>query len=131
MLIEAIFQNQNLGRLKECVHFQQQLQQNLIYLATHADEQPELQRLVFTPHASAAPATTEGGSTAVASGAAPGAAAAAAAAAAGPVLQLEEMRPAAAAHPSKRPRVAHDDDEEPGPDSSLEGLLRARGRLPT
>jgi len=47
-LIEAILQNQNLGRLKECVHYQQQLQQNLIFLATHADDHPELRPLIFT-----------------------------------------------------------------------------------
>ena len=48
-LIEAILQNQNLGRLKECVHYQQQLQQNLIFLATHADDHPELRPLIFAP----------------------------------------------------------------------------------
>ena len=48
-LIEAILENQNNGRLKECVHYQQLLQQNLIFLATHADEQRELQPLVFAP----------------------------------------------------------------------------------
>jgi hypothetical protein len=40
MLIEAIRQNQNLGRLHECVQYQFQLQQNLILLATAADEHP-------------------------------------------------------------------------------------------
>ena len=53
-LIEAILQNQNLGRLKECVHYQQQLQQNLIFLATHADDHPELRPLIFTPTSVAA-----------------------------------------------------------------------------
>uniref|UniRef100_A0A7S4C125 SS18 N-terminal domain-containing protein n=1 Tax=Chrysotila carterae TaxID=13221 RepID=A0A7S4C125_CHRCT len=47
LLIEAILQNQNLGRLHECVQYQLQLQQNLIYLATHADEQPALRPLFF------------------------------------------------------------------------------------
>lgn len=54
-LIEAILQNQNLGRLKECVHYQQQLQQNLIFLATHADDHPELRPLIFAPASVAAP----------------------------------------------------------------------------
>ena len=54
-LIEAILQNQNLGRLKECVHYQQQLQQNLIFLATHADDHPELRPLIFAPSSVAAP----------------------------------------------------------------------------
>ena len=40
MLIEAIRQNQHLGRLHECVQYQFQLQQNLILLATAADEHP-------------------------------------------------------------------------------------------
>ena len=59
-LIEAILQNQNLGRLKECVHYQQQLQQNLIFLATHADEHPELRPLIFAP-TSVAPERPAGG----------------------------------------------------------------------
>lgn len=41
-LLEAILQNQNMGRLHECVQYQLQLQQNLIYLATHADQDPRL-----------------------------------------------------------------------------------------
>ncbi|EOD13799.1 hypothetical protein EMIHUDRAFT_212305 [Emiliania huxleyi CCMP1516] len=40
LLVEAIKQNQNLGRLHECVQYQLQLQQNLVHLAMHADEQP-------------------------------------------------------------------------------------------
>ena len=59
-LIEAILQNQNLGRLKECVHYQQQLQQNLIFLATHADDHPELRPLIFAP-TSVAPERPAGG----------------------------------------------------------------------
>mmetsp|Transcript_54666 Transcript_54666/g.125895 ORF Transcript_54666/g.125895 Transcript_54666/m.125895 type:complete len:104 (-) Transcript_54666:262-573(-) len=47
LLIEAILQNQNLGRLHECVPYQLQLQQNLIYLATFADQHPGLQPLVL------------------------------------------------------------------------------------
>merc|ERR1712083_217880 len=47
LLIEAILQNQNTGRLHECVQYQLQLQQNLIYLATFADQHPGLQPLVF------------------------------------------------------------------------------------
>ena len=41
-LIEVILENQNLGRLHECVQYQLKLQQNLIYLATYADEHPGL-----------------------------------------------------------------------------------------
>ena len=47
LLIEAILQNQNAGRLHECVSYQLQLQQNLLYLATYADQHPSLQPLVF------------------------------------------------------------------------------------
>ena len=53
LLIEAILQNQNLGRLKECVHYQQQLQQNLLYLGVHADMEPDLDllgKLEFNRH---------------------------------------------------------------------------------
>ena len=35
LLIEAIRQNQNLGRLDNCLHYMLQLQQNLIYLGVH------------------------------------------------------------------------------------------------
>mmetsp|Transcript_31013 Transcript_31013/g.99547 ORF Transcript_31013/g.99547 Transcript_31013/m.99547 type:complete len:102 (+) Transcript_31013:89-394(+) len=45
LLVEAIKQNQNLGRLHECVQYQLQLQQNLVHLAMHADEQPGIQPL--------------------------------------------------------------------------------------
>lgn len=31
------------------MHYQQQLQQNLIFLATHADDHPELRPLIFAP----------------------------------------------------------------------------------
>ena len=49
--------NQNQGRLKECVHYQQQLQQNVLYLGVHADQQqePKLQPLVFNGPLSARP----------------------------------------------------------------------------
>ena len=50
LLIEAILQNQNLGRLENCLHYQLQLQQNLIYLGVHADKEPELRALEFTRH---------------------------------------------------------------------------------
>ena len=50
LLIEAILQNQNLGRLENCLHYQLQLQQNLIYLGVHADKEPEMRALEFTPH---------------------------------------------------------------------------------
>ena len=39
LLVEAIKQNQNLGRLHECVQYQLQLQQNLVHLAMHAEDQ--------------------------------------------------------------------------------------------
>ena len=44
-LIEAAYERMNLGRLHESLQYQTQLQQNLIYLATHADEQPGLMPL--------------------------------------------------------------------------------------
>ena len=46
-LLEAILENQNAGRLDACIHYQLQLQQNLIHLAADADEQPGLQRLTL------------------------------------------------------------------------------------
>jgi len=49
LLLEAIRQNQNLGRLHECVQYQLQLQQNLVHLAMYADEQPGIQPLVLGP----------------------------------------------------------------------------------
>ena len=50
-LLEAILQNQNMGRLHECVQYQLQLQQNLIYLATHADQDPRLVSLAMSAQA--------------------------------------------------------------------------------
>jgi hypothetical protein len=49
MLIAAIKQNQNLGRLHECVQYQLQLQQNLVHLAMYADEQPGIVPLRLKP----------------------------------------------------------------------------------
>ena len=46
-LIEAAHEKMCLGRLHESLQYQLQLQQNLIFLATHADEDPSLERLVF------------------------------------------------------------------------------------
>lgn len=40
-LILAILDNQNLGKLTECAHYQAQLQKNLMYLAAIADAQPQ------------------------------------------------------------------------------------------
>ena len=37
-LILAILENQNVGRLAECARYQNRLQQNLMYLASIADE---------------------------------------------------------------------------------------------
>lgn len=54
LLIEAIRQNQNLGRLHECLQYQLQLQQNLVHLAMHADEQPGIQPLSIARAADAA-----------------------------------------------------------------------------
>jgi len=53
MLIAAIKQNQNLGRLHECVQYQLQLQQNLVHLAMHADEQPGIVPLRLKPQVAA------------------------------------------------------------------------------
>ena len=49
LLLEAILEKQNNGRLHEAAHYQLQLQQNLIYLATHADERDDIQPLNFQP----------------------------------------------------------------------------------
>ena len=47
ILLEAIKENMNAGRIADAVAYQQQLQQNLIYLGTIADEQPDVRTLVF------------------------------------------------------------------------------------
>ena len=49
LLLEAIRHAQNRGKLHECVQYQMQLQQNLIYLGTHADETAKLQNLRIHP----------------------------------------------------------------------------------
>ena len=46
-LLEAAYDRFSLGRLHESLQYQLQLQQNLIYLATHADEDPMLERMQF------------------------------------------------------------------------------------
>ena len=54
-LLEAAYEKLNLGRLQDSLQYAAQLQQNLIYLATHADEEPDLQPITFVPqHARAA-----------------------------------------------------------------------------
>jgi hypothetical protein len=102
-LIEAILQNQNLGRLKECVHYQQQLQQNLIFLATHADDHPELRPLIFAPSSVAAPPERP-------------------AAEDGDVAGVEASEEAS---PPDAPRPA---EPAAADANSLEGLLEARGK---
>ena len=47
-LLEAAHERLNLGRLHESLQYQLQLQQNLIYLATHADEDPQLEPMRFS-----------------------------------------------------------------------------------
>lgn len=104
-LIEAILQNQNLGRLKECVHYQQQLQQNLIFLATHADDHPELRPLIFTPSSVAVPPER-------------------------PAVEDGDGAGVEAAEEASPPLDAHRPVEPPGTTaatSSIEGLLEARG----
>ncbi|KAJ0103051.1 hypothetical protein Patl1_05565 [Pistacia atlantica] len=44
-LIMAILENQNLGKSAECASYQNQLQQNLMYLAKIADAQPEAPKI--------------------------------------------------------------------------------------
>ena len=46
-LLEAAHERLCLGRLHESLQYQTQLQQNLIYLATHADDDPNLKPLRF------------------------------------------------------------------------------------
>ena len=58
-LLEAIVQNQNAGRLHECIQYQLQLQQNLIYLGTHADDEPGLERVRFQRRPPPPPAERE------------------------------------------------------------------------
>ena len=50
-LLEAAHERMCLGRLHESLQYQVQLQQNLIYLATYADEDPNLRRLIFRGNA--------------------------------------------------------------------------------
>jgi hypothetical protein len=64
LLIAAIKQNQNLGRLHECVQYQLQLQQNLVHLAMHADEQPGIVPLRLKPQIAAPAAEAPASSTA-------------------------------------------------------------------
>ena len=107
-------QNQNLGRLKECVHYQQQLQQNLIFLAVHADQHPELQPLTFRPR----PVPPDAGAAA-----APDADATSGA-------DDDGMDASDEAAPSvQRPRAEqpNGDAEMEETDASIAGLLRARG----
>ena len=47
-LIEAAHERLCLGRVHESLQYQAQLQQNLIYLATHADDDPHLRPLSFS-----------------------------------------------------------------------------------
>ena len=47
-LIEAAHERLTLGRLHESLQYQLALQQNLIYLATHADEDPGLEPIRFS-----------------------------------------------------------------------------------
>ena len=46
-LFEAAHEKMCLGRLHESLQYQLQLHQNLMFLATHADDDPALERLVF------------------------------------------------------------------------------------
>jgi hypothetical protein len=46
-LLEAAHERLSFGRLHESLQYQLQLQQNLIYLATHADEDPQLEPMQF------------------------------------------------------------------------------------
>ena len=46
-LVEAAHEKMCLGRLHESLQYQLQLHQNLMFLATHADDDPALERLVF------------------------------------------------------------------------------------
>jgi SHAQKYF class myb-like DNA-binding protein len=48
-LILAILENQNIGRLEECIQYSARLQQNLKYLATIADSQPQATGLMYPP----------------------------------------------------------------------------------
>lgn len=88
------------------MHYQQQLQQNLIYLATWADEEPDLQPMVFTarplpPQPNGA--NDNGGAEAAAAG--------------------EEEAEAAAAGAGERAESA----APSGAGVTLEGMLAARG----
>ena len=47
-MIEAIKQNISVGRLNDAIKFQYQLQQNLIYLGTFADEQSDVREMKFS-----------------------------------------------------------------------------------
>ena len=60
-LLEAAYEKMNLGRLHESLQYQLQLQQNLIHLATHADDDPRLQKLAFRAPSHQAPAASPAG----------------------------------------------------------------------
>ena len=49
LLVEAVAQAQNRGRLHDAVHYQIKLHQNLIHLALAADQSPHLQRMDINP----------------------------------------------------------------------------------
>lgn len=49
LLVEAIAQAQNRGRLHDAVHYQIKLHQNLIHLALAADQSPHLQAMHIHP----------------------------------------------------------------------------------
>ena len=61
-LIEAAHERLSLGRLHESLQYQLALQQNLIYLGTHADQDPALEPIHFLrqPQAGGAPIPVAG-----------------------------------------------------------------------
>lgn len=61
ILIEAVLQNMNAGRIDDAIQYQLQLQQNLLYLGTIADEQPNVRKLTFavTPASAQVEAASE------------------------------------------------------------------------
>ena len=63
----------NAGRLNDAIQYQLQLQQNLIYLGTVADEQPDVRKLAFSradPRAAPPPSQGQGASTSASASAA-------------------------------------------------------------
>lgn len=84
-MLEATSWHLNCGRLHEAMQYQMQLQQNLLWLGVHADEDPNLEKLTFElpQRAAAGSSSNPAAAGSSSSGAAAGSSSSGAAAAAG------------------------------------------------